>query len=77
MVITEITYSDSSKEVCGPQAKQPPERVHRYTLEFKLSAVRLSSMSGVQVQQVAEALDIHPFMLSRWRKEVHQDVAMS
>jgi transposase len=24
----------------------------------------------VQVQDVAEALDIHPFMLSRWRKEL-------
>jgi transposase len=54
-----------------PKAKQLP-RVHRYTLEFKLSAVRLSSMSSVQVQQVAEALDIHPFMLSRWRKEVRE-----
>ena len=54
-----------------PKAKQLP-RVHRYTLEFKLSAVRLSNMAGVQVQQVAEALDIHPFMLSRWRKQVRE-----
>jgi transposase len=29
-------------------------------------------MAGVQVQQVAEALDIHPFMLSRWRKQVRE-----
>ena len=54
-----------------PKAKQLP-RVHRYSLEFKLSAVRLSNMAGVQVQQVAEALDIHPFMLSRWRKQVRE-----
>ena len=51
------------------RAKQLP-RVHRYSVEFKLSAVRLSQLPEVQVQQVAEALDIHPFMLSRWRKQV-------
>jgi transposase-like protein len=51
------------------RAKQLP-RVRRYSLEFKLSAVRLSKLPGVQVQQVARALDIHPFMLSRWRKQV-------
>jgi|SRR5215510_729895 len=54
-----------------PRAKQLP-RVHRYSLEFKLSAVRLSKLPSVQVQQVAEALDIHPFMLSRWRKQVRE-----
>jgi transposase len=43
--------------------------VHRYSVEFKLTAVKLSGMPGVQVQTVADALDIHPFMLSRWRKE--------
>ena len=55
------------------RAKQLP-RVHRYSLEFKLSAVRLSKLPGVQVQQVADALDIHPFMLSRWRKQVRDGV---
>ncbi len=51
-----------------------PKRVHRYSAEFKLTAVRLSGMSGVQVQVVADALDIHPFMLSRWRKEARDGV---
>jgi transposase len=51
-----------------PRAQQLP-RVHRYSLEFKLSAVKLSKLPGVQVQDVAQALDIHPFMLSRWRKD--------
>ena len=37
--------------------------------EFKLTAVKLSGMPGIQVQTVANALDIHPFMLSRCRKE--------
>jgi len=31
---------------------------------------RLSKLPDIQVQQVAVALDIHPFMLSRWRKQV-------
>jgi transposase len=53
------------------RAKQSP-RVHRYSVEFKLSAVRLSKLPKVQVQQVAAALDIHPFMLSRWRQQVRE-----
>jgi transposase len=51
-----------------------PKKVHRYSVEFKLTAVKLSGMLGVQVQTVANALDIHPFMLSRWRKEVRAGV---
>ena len=49
-----------------------PRKVHRYSAEFKLTAVKLSRMPGVQVQTVADALDIHPFMLSRWRKEARE-----
>jgi transposase len=49
-----------------------PRKVQRYTAEFKVKAVRLSELAGVQVQDVADALDIHPFMLSRWRKEVRE-----
>lgn len=51
-----------------------PKKVHRYSAEFKLTAVKLSGMPGVQVQTVATALDIHPFMLSRWRKEARDGV---
>jgi transposase len=51
-----------------------PKKVQRYSLEFKLTAVRLSEEPGIQVKAVAEALDIHPFMLSRWRKEVRDGV---
>jgi transposase len=49
-----------------------PRRTHRYTAEFKLKAVKLSGLEGVQVQDVAEALDIHPIMLTRWRKEARE-----
>jgi len=51
-----------------------PKKVHRYSVEFKLTAVKLSGMPGVQVQTVAEALDVHPFMLSRWRKEARDGI---
>ena len=44
------------------------KKVHRDSVEFKLTAVKLSGMPGVQVQTVADALDIHSFMLSRWRE---------
>lgn len=47
-----------------------PKKLQKYSTDFKLTAVRLSKQPGLQVQAVAAALDIHPFMLSRWRKEV-------
>jgi transposase len=46
-----------------------PKKVHRYSNEFKIQAVRLSLLPEIQTQDVAQALDIHPFMLSRWKKE--------
>jgi transposase len=49
-------------------------KVREYSREFKLAAVRLSQVPGVEVQAVAAALDIHPFMLSRWRKQVREGV---
>ena len=49
-----------------------PKKAHRYSLEFKLKAVKLSQLKGVEVQAVAEALEIHPFMLSKWRKEARE-----
>ena len=51
-----------------------PRKVQRYSLEFKLKAVKLSQLKDVEVQAVADALEIHPFMLSRWRKEAREGV---
>ncbi len=48
------------------------KKTNRYCNEFKAKAVQLSLMKGVEVQAVAKTLDIHPFMLSRWRKEYRQ-----
>jgi len=49
-----------------------PRKISRYTSELKVKAVKLSEISGVLIQDVADALDIHPFMLSRWRKEYRE-----
>ena len=51
-----------------------PRRVQRYGLEFKLKAVKFSQLKDVEVQAVADALEIHPFMLSRWRKDARDGV---
>jgi len=44
-------------------------KIYKYSEEFKAGAVQLSNLEDVLIRDVAEALDIHPFMLSRWRKE--------
>lgn len=49
-----------------------PRKTWQYTDEFKAKAVQLSLLEGIQVKAVAETLDIHPFMLSRWRKEFRE-----
>ena len=49
-------------------------KLHKYSEEFKATAVVLSELDGVAVQDVANELDIHPFMLSRWRKQVRDGV---
>src|SRR5574341_394600 len=46
-----------------------PRKVQRYSNEFKVQAVRLSLHPDIQTQDVAKALDSHPFMLSRWKKD--------
>jgi len=53
-------------------ARPGPKKTQRYGVVFKRTAVELSRRPGLQVQTVAEALDIHPFMLSRWRKEFRE-----
>lgn len=46
-----------------------PRKTWQYSKDFKVKSVKLSLQPEIQVKQVAEGLDIHPFMLSRWRKE--------
>jgi len=49
-----------------------PKKVHRYSVEFKVQAVKLSLHPEIQTQDVAHALDIHPFMLSKWKKDYRE-----
>jgi len=49
-----------------------PRAVRKYSDEFKLTAVQLSQRPGLQVKSVAAALTIHPFMLSKWRKDARE-----
>jgi transposase len=52
--------------------KPGPRTINKYSQRFKATAVRLSQLPGVAIQDVAESLYIHPFMLSRWRKEARE-----
>ena len=58
-------------------AKSGPRKTNRYSDEFKATAVRLSDLPEVLIQDVAEALDIHPFMLSRWRKQAREGLIVT
>ena len=57
--------------------KSGPRTTYRYSDEFKATAVRLSELSGVAVQDVAASLYIHPFMLSRWRKQAREGLIVT
>jgi len=41
----------------------------RYTLAFKLQAIKLADHPNVTAIDIAESLGIHPVMLYRWRLE--------
>jgi transposase len=49
-----------------------PKKTWFYPVDFKIKAVELSLKDDVSSKDVAQALDIHPFMLSRWRKEYRE-----
>jgi transposase len=54
-----------------------PRTTYKYSESFKATAVRLSQIAGVAVQDVADSLYIHPFMLSRWRKQAREGVIVT
>ena len=54
-----------------------PRTTARYSEHFKAMAVRLSQLPGVAVRDVAESFYIHPFMLSRWRKQVREGLIVT
>ena len=54
-----------------------PRTTYRYSREFKATAVRLSRLDGVRVCDVAQSLCIHPFMLSKWRKQAREGLIVT
>jgi transposase len=54
-----------------------PRTTYKYSDRFKATAVRLSQLPGVAVQDVADSLYIHPFMLSRWRKQAREGLIVT
>lgn len=54
--------------------KPGPQMVDRYGVDFKLAAVKMSESPGLLIKDVAESLCIHPFMLSKWRRQVREGV---
>lgn len=49
-----------------------PRKIYRYSEQFRATAVRLTQLPGVLVQDVARSLDVHPFVLSRWRRDARE-----
>ena len=47
-----------------------------YDDAFKATAVELGALKGIQAQDVAKILDIHPVMLYRWKKEYREGIIM-
>ena len=58
-------------------ARARPRKIAKYGERFKATAVKLSSLPGVLIQDVAAALDVHPFMLSLWRRQVREGVIVA
>ena len=54
-----------------------PRKLYRYSTQFRATAVRLSQLPGVAVQDVAQSLDVHPFVLSRWRRDAREGRLMT
>lgn len=53
-----------------------PRKIGRYGTDFKLKAVFMSQQPGVLIKDVAESLCIHPFMLSKWRKQARDGLLL-
>ena len=72
-----VTTSPSrERPTRGPESAWPVIGSQRLPVSSSRSrsatAVKLSELPGVAVQDVAESLYIHPFMLSRWRKQARE-----
>ena len=57
--------------------KPGPRSTYRYSDEFKATAVKLSQLPGVLVNDVAISLAIHPNMLTLWRKRAREGLIVT
>ena len=51
------------------------KRRKKYTQEFKEEAVKLVVDHGYKITEAARNLDIHPNLLSRWKREYEGDTS--
>ena len=47
-----------------------PKKTWFYPVDFKIKALQLSLREDTLSKDVAQTLDIHPLILSRWRKNI-------
>jgi len=53
------------------------QKHRQYDTDFKINAARLANHPDIHTKDVAEVLKIHPFMLSRWKKELREGRIMT
>ena len=53
------------------------KRVVEYQTAFKLMVVKLTELEGIQSKQICDSLDLHPYMVSRWRKQARDGQLIS
>ncbi len=70
-------HPELTLQECSEMPRPGPRTTYKYSDRFKATAVRLSQLPGVAVQDVAESLYIHPFMLSRWRKQAREGLIVT
>ena len=71
---TSFVYNFTSREWESHVPRSGPRTLYKYADECKQTAARLSPQPGMQVKTVAAALEIDPFMLSKWREDVRDGI---
>lgn len=49
-----------------------PKKTLNYGNKFKVKAVELSLLENLKIKEVAVSLNIHPYMLSKWRRSYRE-----
>lgn len=55
--------------MCHMLKANQAKKTREYSIEFKRKTVEMTFDPDTLIKDVAHAMDVHPFMLSRWRKE--------